>query len=187
MPESEQKKKDSKQKKVKKDKHSDSIYSRPLRVVVDTCVFISAKIGKSNENKPLELIEQWRKGNFLLITSEKILAEVILKLDKKFNYSREEISDYIDEIYYNPNTLVLEDWDTNVFDPIDPEDNMLVAASYQGNADYLVTSDKRILRQENYQGTRIISINNFLIELERIDFGKELLKEKVEIKFKIKV
>jgi predicted nucleic acid-binding protein len=108
MPEPEPKQKNNKQKSKKNDIQILE-YFEPLRVVVDTCVFVSAKIGKSHENFPLQVINKWREENFFLITSEKILAEVILKLDKKFNYPRKEISDYIDEIYCNPNTLVLED------------------------------------------------------------------------------
>lgn len=186
MPEPEPEQKNNKQKSKKNDIQILE-YFEPLRVVIDTCVFVSAKIGKSHENFPLQVINKWREENFFLITSEKILAEVILKLDKKFNYPRKEILDCIDEIYCSPNALVLEDWDTNVFDPIDPNDNMLVSASYQGNANYLVSSDKRVLNQKQYQGTTIINVNNFLAELQRIDFKKDILKKEVEIKFKTRI
>jgi putative PIN family toxin of toxin-antitoxin system len=38
----------------------------------------------------------------------------------------------------------------------DPEDNKILESAVNSNADYLITSDRHLLKLENYNGTRIV-------------------------------
>lgn len=53
---------------------------------------------------------------------------------------------------------------------IDPDDNMLLAAAYEGHADYLVSLDrKHLLPLKHYHGTQILSPGLFIRTLDRIN------------------
>lgn len=48
-----------------------------------------------------------------------------------------------------------------------PEDDLVLAAAVSARADYLVTSDTKLLRLESYEGVQIVSPATFLDVLER--------------------
>lgn len=159
------------------------------RVVIDTCVFISAKISTNNTSSPFKIIEKWREGYFILIISPKLLEELILKLSERTECTERYINNFVEEILLN-SLMLDDDWETNCFDSIDPEDNILASAIYQGNAHYLVSTDKAVLNKKTFQNTTIINPNNFLVELNKknIQIQKlDLISINKTIKFKVEV
>lgn len=153
---------------VKKEKAQSPKYIKTPKAVLDTCILLSAKIGQSRSANPCVIMERWRLGNYILITSNLILEEAIKKLND-LNFDNNQIKEYIKEIIRNENTLYIKgDWKTNVFDNIDKTDNHLAAACYECNADYLITSENKLLLKKQVHGTKIINTKNFLIELDKL-------------------
>ena len=134
------------------------------RVVIDTCVFISAKISKDITSSPVEILKKWREGYFIVMISDDILEELVRILTEKHICTEDEIIELVAEIVVK--CRLLESWETDCFDKADKGDNILAAAIYQGKANYLVTTDKNILNLKHYRKTTIISPNKFLEELE---------------------
>lgn len=162
------------------------------KVVIDTCVFISAKISKSSTSSPVQILEKWREGHFTLIISPELLEELIYKLSERTQCTRKDLEDFVREILLN--SLVLEGgWTTHCFDSVDPEDNILAAATYQGNAHYLVSTDNAVLNKKVFQNTLIINPNKFLIELGNLKNKNtqvenlDLVNINRNIKFKVEV
>lgn len=162
--------------------------NRLPRVVIDTSVWISAKISISNTSNPYKVYEKWQKGYFTIIIDNSLLTELIEKLEEKTKLTEEAISNFIEEIINSDTIFLEENWTTESFTEIDPGDNILAVATYQGNADYLVTSDKRVLNKKYFKGTKIISINDFL-NLEELNRVKNIESQTIEMhtKFKAKI
>lgn len=51
--------------------------------------------------------------------------------------------------------------------PADPDDDAIVAAALESNADYIVSEDKHLLDLGSYDGIRILNRRNFAAELDR--------------------
>ncbi|MES2662666.1 MAG: putative toxin-antitoxin system toxin component, PIN family [Pseudomonadota bacterium] len=111
-----------------------------MRIVLDTCIFVSALITKNTP--PDMLYQSWRKKEFNLITSDAQLDEIkrvfsYKKLEKFVNPY--EAKTLIENLYRR---AILQ---TNL--PIitlssDPDDNKIIATALIGEADYLVSGDK---------------------------------------------
>jgi putative PIN family toxin of toxin-antitoxin system len=114
-----------------------------VRVVLDTGILISALITR---NTPPDLLYRaWRKGLFTLITSAAQLEEIerVLTYKKLERYiCRDEAQLLIDGLYRL--ALMVPRLPTIDFSP-DPDDNKIIATAIAGNADYLVSGDKRDL------------------------------------------
>ncbi len=147
-----------------------------IRVVIDTNVFIAAFISKSDHSSPVRIISKWLKGDFLLLITEEIIEELVEKLQQKTSLDDEEIERFIKTIYNK--ALKLEgNIKTNKLDDIDPDDNKFLSAAYEGNADYLITLDKKhLLPQKYFHGTNILHPNLFIRDIENIDIDKYILK-----------
>ncbi|MEX0701006.1 MAG: putative toxin-antitoxin system toxin component, PIN family [Planctomycetales bacterium] len=52
--------------------------------------------------------------------------------------------------------------------PADPDDEMVIAAAVDANADYIVTEDKHLLELQEYDGIRILNRDEFAAELDRL-------------------
>ncbi len=48
----------------------------------------------------------------------------------------------------------------------DPDDNRVLEAAIEGNAEFIVTGDRHLLELREYEGTRIVSPVEFLAELQ---------------------
>jgi putative PIN family toxin of toxin-antitoxin system len=54
--------------------------------------------------------------------------------------------------------------------PADPDDEPIIAAALEADADYIVSDDKHLLQLDAYQGIRIINRAEFSTELDRLGF-----------------
>ncbi len=132
--------------------------SPKIKVVFDTNVLISAIIFGGNSRTCLEMA---RSDEVILITSKIILLELCAKLNKKFEWSQEDIEDVISGIgvfakIVSPQTTI---------DEIskDPDDNRILEAALTGKADYIVSGDKRhILSLKRYKRIKIVSPQEFI-------------------------
>ena len=135
-----------------------------MRVVLDTGILIAALITK---NTPPDLIYQaWRKKKFELITSEWQLSEFrrVSRYPKLRKYLiPSEAGNMINGLRYQ--ALVLTDLPTLEVSQ-DPDDNPVLAMAVAGEADFLVSGDKRdLLALKIIEKTKIVTARNFLTKL----------------------
>ena len=130
-----------------------------MRVVLDSNIFVSAlvKPGGRGEEAFLKLIE----GTDQLIISKPIVLETLRVMAEKFSRDREEIArvavflaELGDVVETKQRLKVLED---------DP-DNRVLECAVIGDADCIVTSDRKMLALGQYEGIRIVSLRQYLAE-----------------------
>ena len=159
---------------------------KQLRVVLDTNIFVAALRSKSKNSTSVKIIQKWTEGAFLLLITNAIIGELLEKINQKTSLSNEDIERLIKTI--NKKALKLEgNIQTNRLDNIDSDDNKFLNAAYEGNADYLISMDKKhLLPLKHFHETQILHPNLFITQIENIDIEKYLLKEISNmVKFKI--
>ena len=125
--------------------------SRPLRVVLDTNVLVSALFWDGNAR-----VVQRRCGVGLLrsITSLDILEELDRVLEFKFGLPDDRRRKYLRSIAMTSEVVsivgelkVIED---------DPPDDRVLETAIVGRADAIVTGDKHLLALGSYEGIKIL-------------------------------
>jgi putative PIN family toxin of toxin-antitoxin system len=135
-----------------------------MRVVLDTGILIAALITRKT---PPDLIYQaWRKKKFELITSEWQLSEFrrVSRYPKLRKYLVPSEAGYmINGLRYQAH--ILTDLPALDISP-DPDDNPVLAMAVAGEADFLVSGDKRdLLALKIIEKTKIVTARNFLTAL----------------------
>ena len=131
-----------------------------LRVVVDTNVFVSAFIWGGN---PRKVIQKWLREEFVLLLSPFLLAEIILVL-KRFGF---------DQADQQRLRYILENNSLKFFPKrkvhlcSDEKNNQVLDLCLAGRADYLITGDKELLAIKDFQGTKIVSVKEFLVSRKK--------------------
>lgn len=115
------------------------------------------------------IIQAWRKGKFILVTSIPIIEEIseVLRrpeIKKFIRLTPTEIRKIIKALktraYITPAEIKV-----NVIET-DPTDNKFLACALEGLADYIVTGDKKhILPLKNYYGIKIITPKQFITKV----------------------
>ncbi len=135
-----------------------------MRVVLDTGILIAALI--TRKTPPDQIYQAWRKKKFDLITSEWQLSEFrrVSRYPKLRKYLLpSEAGNMINGLRYQ--ALVLTDLPTLEISP-DPDDNPVLAMAVAGEADFLVSGDKRdLLALKIIEKTKIVTARNFLTKL----------------------
>jgi putative PIN family toxin of toxin-antitoxin system len=128
-----------------------------MRVVLDTNIFIS---GIFWTGCPHKIIESWKGGKFALITSTDIISELVKVLgDFKIRLPDDAIREWADLIVENSEIVEPKERIDAVKD--DPDDNMFIEAAVAGNADYIISQDKHLLRLRQFRKIRIITPEEF--------------------------
>ncbi|MDO8741083.1 MAG: putative toxin-antitoxin system toxin component, PIN family [Candidatus Woesearchaeota archaeon] len=125
-----------------------------MRVVLDTNVFISGIFWEGNFCS--QIIDKWRKGRFQLVSSPKLVEEFVKAL-RSFKISMDE------ELIEEWKNLIIEN--SVMVDPTtaikavndDPEDDKFVEAAIYGEADFIVSQDKHLLKLKEYNKIRILN------------------------------
>lgn len=132
-----------------------------MRVVLDTNILIAALITK--DTPPDRAYQSWRAGKFMLLSCDQQLEEirrVTRREGVRFRIRPVEAGRMVNDL--RRLALILERLPV-VEVSSDPYDNYLLAMAAAGDADYLVTGDKRdLLALERHGRTRIISVRAFL-------------------------
>ena len=134
-----------------------------LKVVLDTNVFISGIL--TSQGPPGFILKAWREQVFDLIVSKDILKEIeqvlfYRKIRKRHGWSDKEIKAFIGAIPLF--AIIVPGKEKAKVRLKDHADEKFLIASQEGKADFLVTGDKELLRLKNYQGTEILSPNDFV-------------------------
>ena len=128
-----------------------------MRVVFDTNIFISAFVipGSLAEKAILKIIEE----EDVLLISKDIIDEVLSVLSTKFGRDREGLS-HVAVTLSDLAELVKPTRRVNVF--TDEPDNRILECALSGEADLLVTGDKKILQLQEYKGVNIVSLREYI-------------------------
>jgi putative PIN family toxin of toxin-antitoxin system len=132
-----------------------------MRVVLDTNVLVSALLIETS--LPAQLLTQWRRGRFDLLTSDLQLEELMRvtrypKISARLKPSLAgRLINHLREL-----AVLIENLPPVEVSP-DPDDNDLLALAIGGEADYLVTGDKpHLLALARHEGTKIVSVRDFI-------------------------
>lgn len=138
-----------------------------LRVVVDTNVFVSSLLNKTGA--PARVVDAWRSGEYLLIISPSIIAEIenvlaLPRIRKKYALAVKDIQQLID-LLEKETILVpgLFHIDSTIAD--DPTDEIFLSCALDAGADAIVSGDRHLLSLEQFEGIPIMTVQNFLNRL----------------------
>lgn len=133
-----------------------------LRAVFDTNVFVSAFLSRSPTSPTQELIDRWRDGEFILVTSDALADELIGKLLQKgiepykaieFLALLGQLAEWIEVPDHLIRPLIKKD----------PDDDHVIACAVAGRADCLVTYDPHFeVLGESFEGIAIMKALPFL-------------------------
>lgn len=132
--------------------------NRPIRVIIDTNLWISFLIGKQMSSLQRLLVEEIVQPVF----SQQILDEISLvaqrpKLQKYFPAAK--VAELI--VFLKAIGLLIEIRST-VSLCRDAKDNFLLALAKDSQADYLITGDQDLLVLRNFENTAIVTYQDFL-------------------------
>lgn len=139
-----------------------------LRVVLDTKVFVSSLL--STEGPPAQLLNAWREGRYILVTSPQIIAEIVEVLEsprisKKYLIRQEDVENLVDLLKTDA-VLVPGQAAVKGSLPRDPRDEMFLACAIDANADCIVSGDRHLLDLQTYRDIPILTVREFAEELE---------------------
>ena len=134
-----------------------------MKAVLDVGQYVSAAIRA--DGYPAQILAAWRVGEFELVTSPLILADLRRVLfyphiRKRHQWSDEEIHLFVDSLalaaQLTPGQLEV----TAVED--DPADDKILACAQEGQVDYVVASDEHLTSLGSFAGIPIITPRRFL-------------------------
>ncbi len=134
-----------------------------LKAVVDTNIFVSGTI--LSRGNPYQVLEAWRRSQFILVLLPDIIAEIeaVLRrpnIFKKYGLTENLLARLVNTL--NAEALVIQPGPIEHLGDIEAADLRFLACAYAGAADYLVTGDRALLQFKTYKATRIVSPGVFL-------------------------
>ena len=134
-----------------------------IHAVLDTNTIVSAVINTTNSVSQ-EIYKNAKDKHFILIISPLILSEIdeVLhkeRLMKTHRYSVQELQRIVKEL---ANVSFVVPGKIKIEIVRDPDDDKIVAAALEGNADYIVSRDQDLLDLKAYQGIKIITPEGFM-------------------------
>ena len=132
------------------------------RIVLDTNVVIGAII---HGGGPEHLLKKILKDDrHVLVTSPGIFTELVDVLQRpKFDMWNDETAQALRILSTLSDTVVAKSGFTAV--KTDPADNMIINTAYDGHADYIVSSDRDLLRMKRFKQTRMVTVTQMLLLL----------------------
>lgn len=131
------------------------------KVVFDTNVYISAFLTKSGRAEEAYLHAV--KGKVRLYTSVPIITETASKLKTKFSWDDEAIKKTVRHVS-SVATVVKPTLKLTIL--ADEPDNRILECAKAAEADLIVTGDKHLLVLKEFEGSRIVTIAEFLRGIE---------------------
>jgi uncharacterized protein len=136
-----------------------------MRVVLDTNVLVSALL--ISTSKPAQLLTAWRRGSFELLTCDVQLAEIrdVTRRPALRALIRPALAG---ELVNQLRSMAL--W-IDASPPVDrspdPFDNFLLSMAEGGQADVLISGDKRgVLALKSHGACRIVTVRQFVLMLK---------------------
>ncbi len=123
-----------------------------MRIVLDTNILIAAALKGQLAEDILDMAATSRI--LIFITSEDILEELQEKLLNKFDWSKERVEFFMNELKQITETTTITEKITVV--TRDPDDNKILECALAGKADLIVTSDQDLLKLKTFRGIGVI-------------------------------
>lgn len=139
-----------------------------LLIVVDTNVLVSGVMIAGS--LPDRLLTRWENQEFNLITCIKTIAEADDVLQRPHIAAKYKVTQIKrDNLIIPLKNRAIQVSGVQIIGVVkdDPKDDMFVSCAVEGNAKYIVTGDKHLLKLKRYQKIRIITVAHFLAVLER--------------------
>jgi putative PIN family toxin of toxin-antitoxin system len=136
-----------------------------IRVVLDVNVIVSGF--PAPNGIPGILVRRWLRGNFEVIVSDHILSGVRRAWENPYFAERYDQAQAARALRLIRRHAITVDPATSVHGfAEDEEDDLVVATAVAGQAGYLVTGDKWLLRMGRYNAIEILSPREFLTRLD---------------------
>ena len=127
-------------------------------MVLDTNVVVSAVISDSESRV---LLKKGIENQFFMVTSDLILKEIATVLRRaKFKTAEDEIRRVVVALIRSSEVVTVKSNYDFVKD--DSKDNIIINTAYDGNADFIVTGDKHLLKLKEFKNIQIITIESML-------------------------
>ncbi len=135
-----------------------------LRAVLDSNILVSGLLSRGGA--PARVLDAWREGRFLLLTSPDILAELraVLhypRIQQNYSLSDQDIDDLMDLLKMKRSSLPGQVEVRNSL-PADPDDEMFLACALEGEAQAVVSGDHHLLELGEYRSIPILTASQFL-------------------------
>jgi len=136
---------------------SSSIKTAGLRVCLDTNVLVSAAVFGGNCARIVEMVGKKQLEN---VISFHIISEFSKVLEKKLELDEFEIKKVLRPIIKSSNIIETKrNLEVLSYGP----DNRILECAVVGEADYIITGDKKhLLKLNEYEGIKIVSPREFL-------------------------
>jgi putative PIN family toxin of toxin-antitoxin system len=130
---------------------------RPLRVVIDTNLYIMARLSPGGH------IATWLQAApsspaYHIYTSSQIMAELEEKLIEKFSMDPVEVKDYMTDLQSGL-TVVSPTVKIDAV-PNDPDDKVILECAVEAQADLIVSADKHLYKLKRYKTIGIMHPND---------------------------
>lgn len=136
-----------------------------MRVVIDTNIIVSMALAKGGTLQTLR--QRWRESRFTVLGSKELLDEVkgVLEYPRLSSLlTTEAKKTVLVELELLTEMIDIEE-PYPTFDA-DKDDSYLLAMLQRGEADCLVTGDKKLLKLKRFEGHPILNAPTFLVLLE---------------------
>lgn len=128
-----------------------------IRATLDTNVLVSSLI--SSGGTTADLYYAWKQERYRLIISDYILRELAKVMRLKLGYTSEEMFSVLNAFYQLAE--IIEPIEVADFG-IDKDDLPVLGTAIAGQAEFLVTGGRELLRLKKFAGIPIIAPRNFL-------------------------
>lgn len=128
-----------------------------MRILLDNNLFVSSLI--SPKGKPATIIRAAFQGTVTIVSSVEQIERLAYVLARAKHNHQFAVADAASLIRNLAATSVIVKPRADVTATSDPEDNLILAATVAGRADYLVTGDKKhLLPLGQFEGIPIITV-----------------------------
>ncbi len=127
-----------------------------MRIVIDTNILIAALTNPSGNGA--QVVNAWLEGRVEVVSSRATLREAELVLDSEWLArlsSKKKVKALLDQL--KTRTIQVRGCSVEDIPLRDEGDRRLVEAAVDGEATYLVTTDRELLMQRGYAGTEFVT------------------------------
>ncbi len=130
-----------------------------MRVVFDTNVLISATLW--NESSAQKILHKLIEEDYDIFLSLEIIEEYKKVLKRDFDYTEDEINNFISIIMQFSN-IIEPDTTIEVIED-DPEDNRILECAVSASADFILSYDKHLLILKEFNNIKIIKPEELIL------------------------
>ena len=137
-----------------------------MKIVLDTNTVISGLLW---QGAPRQILDLARSGSLTLFTSPELLAELANVLERKKFSARLVLAETnVDELVYGYAALAqtIRPAKIKPVIKVDPDDDKVLACAKAAKAEVITSGDDHLLNLKEYEGIRILTVNQLLAEVQ---------------------